>query len=392
MSEWNSVGVRRIDQARDWRLVQISATEAKDWIEVGVTSPAIVRQWKSLGQLPEVAHNWKERDLGPDDFVRLNGSLPSRTGASQWIPIPPPPLTPYRQLTPASLPSQIIQNSGLHTLSSVSSRSDPSHQTFDNWLANGRHHIDAIGGRKLIGDEFLRFIFSRDLRWSEPSNNPFLFSPDRKWLEEIQHRAELLRERIRITVSQPALFDGGGVQIALITRGNDAFAWVGQSSLGLLTAFSLPNCRPKTSTNQASHRAAIGLGIAWFLDVSVSLRTSSRSGREHPHFTSRSADSSPEVAHVRYVPTPRFDEHRRSVSRGSYTPRPTHQVEGHVRTLPRGWEPTNEARSNAPGYMDLGPNETFVRAHVRGIEVAADEMTRHLSKYSVLAEALGTGC
>lgn len=376
MKGWISLGTKR-HEADLWKDQGISFEEAQQWLAAGVSRPSSTRVWRELGQSPQAASNWIRLGLGPKEFIQLRGKLPTR--ASTSISQPSPTSTPESSASKTPVSSTAVPKNYALT-----------HFSFDAWVAQGATHIDALGDVARSEDAFLRHLFDHNFGWLTSSQ---MFpnqvrGPD--WLDEILVRADLLRDRVRKTVSEPSLFDGSDLQIVLAVRQRLAIAWVGIGGRGTLTAFALPSCRPLTKTDSSLSRLAVGYAISWFLDLSVSLTVKTKSTRSHPHFQMQGS-SSP-ASHrplIRYVPTPRFEEHRRKISSKQLQLRPTHRVEGHVRTLPGGWKPSEEARENAPAYMSLGPNETFVRSHLRGAEIAATELIRHLSKYSALAEAIG---
>jgi hypothetical protein len=387
---WKKAGVESASQAKEFKRHQISRDDAGRWIIAGISNVELIYQWLPVEQDPSVAVKWVRLGLGPSDFTRLSGNLPRNAGLPlihapqgsigarpvRKVPSPPKPLPTF----PTPSQEQVRE-----TLKS-SRRRDP----FEEWLKTGRPHLDLVGGRPFVDDSFLKFIYDRGFDWLKGTYALPGIQPEEDWLKGVLLRADLLKEQIRVTVSKPAIFNSQVFQVALAVGDDHATAWVGAGGQGTLTSFSLPGCRPKTSLTSPGQVAAAGLAIAWFLDLSVSLRTRQGASRNHPHYSVESKSSTIRDSFIRYVPTPRFAEHQKAVSSGQHRPRPTHQVEGHIRNLDNGRRPSDEARDNAPAYMRLRPNQTFVRSHIRGAESDARGLTFYLSQYSALAEAIGS--
>jgi hypothetical protein len=66
-----------------------------------------------------------------------------------------------------------------------------------------------------------------------------------------------------------------------------------------------------------------------------------------------------------------------------------HQVSGHIRRLPSGRLPSMEAIGRAPGFLrkKMGPGDTFVVGHTRGLDGETADFAVRLSKYSLTAHA-----
>jgi hypothetical protein len=385
---WKAAGVEFAALAKEFQTNQIAPQDAQNWLKAGISNIEQIAAWRDIGQDPSVAVLWIRRGLQASDFTRYSGSLPTR-------PVLPLQHQPrgggtFRAPTPAhSSPKNPRQLAPIEsTVSQSRSTRDQKVASFEEWIRDGRAHIEAVGGATSVGQDFLKALFVRGFRWSSAFSLHGI-QPTDEWLMEIQLRADLLRNRLRISISESAYFEGIDLQILLSINANRAFAWVGMSGQGTLTAFALPGCRPLTPLRTPLQIASAGVAIAWFLDLSVSLRSPGGASRQHPHFTVSSKTTHSQKTLIRYVPTPNFESHQRSVASKQFQLMPTHKVEGHVRTLPEGWTPSEEARDNAPAYMKLRANETFVRSHLRGTEIAASDLERRLSKYSALAEALG---
>lgn len=215
--------------------------------------------------------------------------------------------------------------------------------------------------------------------------------PSLEWVSEVLAHVHTVRDHLHRAPVWPVMFEGE-LTIDLDVRGSTAVAWVGREGLGVLVAFDTVSFDIFCDLADSEERYAVGLAISWFVDCTVSLVSTSP---VHPHFipveaTGASQRATATIGH-RYAPTPAFRHHFRGLRSFGVAPPRAHRVAGHVRTLPRNQVPTPDARSHAPPHIrvSLGPNQTFVRAHVRGRDDHSPAVLSRLSKYSLLADSLG---
>jgi hypothetical protein len=161
------------------------------------------------------------------------------------------------------------------------------------------------------------------------------------------------------------------------------YAWVGVNGHGLFVAFDLIDGIPY-GQDVPGVRAALALALGWYLDVSISLRTSATGTT-----ALRRASTGTATRGARYVPNPSFAQHVNQVKTGNQAPPQLHGVVAHVRTLTSGYKPRARARENAPARLraTMQSNQTFVRAYLKGHGNLALLKT-HLSKHSALADVL----
>jgi hypothetical protein len=229
-------------------------------------------------------------------------------------------------------------------------------------------------------------VHSRQLKFAEPGASPFPFLDSAPELEDARLRLHTCAGRLTKWFDRPMWFDGGPRQVqVLMTQDQDRYmyAWVGVDGVGLLVAFDLIDLLPY-GQDITGVRAALALALGWYLDVSVSLR-SSASGT----VTLTRASTGTATTGARYVPKPSFAQQVQHVLGGTHAPPRPHGVVAHLRTYTNGYKPSARARQNAPARLraNMKSNQTFVRGHVKGQGSLALLETR-LSKYSALADIL----
>ncbi len=265
---------------------------------------------------------------------------------------------------------------------------------FDAWLNDGDIWIDRARARRVGGERLLRELHGRQRLWAtgEPVFEQCANGgPSSNWLEEVLAHAENVQDQLRRAPVWPMIYEGDDVTVDLTVFGGLALAWVGTPEGGIVVTFSTTTFDVWCNLAQLDSRLAAGLAVSWFIDCCISLSETT----SHPHLERRR--SAPSTSPKRsggsvYGPTSRFRQHRRSIERGHTLPPRAHRVSGHIRTLPSHMTPTAEARHNAPAHVRLamGDQDTFVRAHQRGGDEAAQRLIRRLNSYSSLADALGT--
>jgi hypothetical protein len=152
--------------------------------------------------------------------------------------------------------------------------------------------------------------------------------------------------------------------------------------------FDAENFDPITYLKSNQLKLAYVLAISWFVDCAISLK--SQGARGGSNFEIRHDQSSREKSRtVRYVPTPQFSNSVRRVQSGDGVSPVLHHVAGHIRQLPEGFSPSDDAVGRAPSFLrkNMGSRDTYVVGHTRGIEKEIDEFVVHLSKYSMTAHA-----
>lgn len=227
-------------------------------------------------------------------------------------------------------------------------------------------------------------VHARGLRFVQPGVTPFAFRDSTPELTDARLRLQTCAGQLTKWFDRPMWFDGGAGQVqVLITQDEDRYmyAWVGVEGHGMLVAFDLVDGVPY-GQDAPGVRAALALAIGWYLDVSISLRTSAIGTS-----ALRRAAVGTVKTGARYVPQPVFA--RQIGAKGvNQSPR-LHGVVAHVRTFKNGYKPSANARKNAPARLraTMQSNQTFVRAYLKGHGNLA-LLKVHLSKHSALADVL----
>jgi hypothetical protein len=244
--------------------------------------------------------------------------------------------------------------------------------------------LDESNGRA-VGD-LLDAVHARGLRFVQPGATPFAFLDSAPELTDARLRLQTSAGQLTKWFDRPMWFDGGAGQVqVLLTQDEDRYmyAWVGVNGLGLLVAFDLIDGVPY-GHDAPGVRAALALALGWYLDVSISLRTSATGTT-----ALRRASTGTATSGARYVPNPSFAQHVNQVKGGNQSPPQLHGVVAHVRTFTSSYRPRARARQNAPTRLraTMQSNQTFVRAYLKGSGNLALLKT-HLSKHSALADVL----
>lgn len=365
-----------------WRASGVDVKDWPRWMPALPARPDVALRWISadldLGQVQLAAHRHGVDLIHLGDAVARGQSVEESLAAMREEPSP----------EPSSLETTVAAPP-------VVSTDDP----FEAWLDDGAHWIATsralqIGGGKRV----LRQLFERSREWA--SNDEVLFEdrvgdqPSLTWLEEVLAHAESVRSRLRLAPQWPMIFDSPSLTVDLAVCGRIAIAWVGRQGRGLVVSFDTTTYDVWFAADDLDARLAMGLAVSWFLDCCIALRADDR----HPQLRPVGGVGGVSAAgnqrgQIVYVPTPQFVRHVKSVRTPLSTAPPrAHRVVGHVRRLSDGRTPSAEARSNAPAHVRLtmGPDDTFVSAHVRGRNEAAIQLIRRLSQYSSLGDALGT--
>lgn len=264
-------------------------------------------------------------------------------------------------------------------------------QRFDKWLSEGAPWIRAA---KLHGSEYreaLKDLFEAGRTWPNARRFKMPTPPNPEWLDEILARAEDLAPLLRFEPEWPMSFGDKRYQVSISVVDQTLVAWVEVGRAKTLLSVDLETLSFKGKEGKKDSELAVGLAVSWYLDSCICLRK-----RGHRHFKASTigskARSSVSRPGITYVPTPRFLSDVTATKHGTRNPPRAHRVKGHVRELSETHSPSDKARNNAPSYIQrhLRHNETFVRSHSRGKGGRSRVMSIYLSKFSTLADALGS--
>lgn len=182
-------------------------------------------------------------------------------------------------------------------------------------------NLDATNGRA-VGD-LLDAVHSRGLRFIQPGISPFNFTDSTSEFEDVRLRLQTGASRLTKWFDRPMWFDGGAGQVqVLLTQDEDRYMyeWVGVDGVGVLVAFDLVDLLPY-GQDVLGVRAALTLALGWYLDVSISLRSSTAGSQTLQRKTTGTTTSG-----ARYVPTPSFMHQVQQVTQGSQIPPRPHGV------------------------------------------------------------------
>lgn len=262
---------------------------------------------------------------------------------------------------------------------------------FEKWLSDGAPWIRAA---KLNSSDYrvaLKSFFDAGRRWPNDRRFRMPAPPNPEWLDEILARAEDLESLLRFEPEWPITFDDKRHLISISVVDQTLVAWVEVGRAKTLVSVDLETLSSESKEGKKNSEFAVGLAVSWYLDSCICLRR-----RRHRHFrmttTGMRTRSSISRLGITYAPTPRFLSDVTATKHGTRNPPRAHRVKGHVRELSETYSPSNKARKNAPSYIQrhLRRNETFVRSHSRGKGGKSRAMTVYLSKFSSLADALGS--
>lgn len=360
---------------------------------------------------PSTPSLWKQVRLKPGDVAAIAGDGQSESEflkVGNWLAqgTPSTVATMRRHATPVQIREWALADADFLQALAMVKPQPRSHQPskaaasghdgnesdayrYKLWALRGEVWLKPVLNQSARFEPFLRRLFDDDLDWLEPADslNEPLGTED--WLVEVVARAESLQPSLTRAPEFPMTFDGPTVTIHLDVCDEMAAAWVGAGDRGVFVGFHTTRFDLWYNKHHPSATTAAGLAVGWFLDCTVGLRKHGT----HPHLSAAGAPrGSPTRQGSAYVPTPSFDDYLATVASGASTSPAAHRVAGHVRHLGAGRTPRDEARRNAPAYVrvTMGPRDTFVRAYDRGTTEAREEMEVHLSKYSSLADALGS--
>jgi hypothetical protein len=347
-TDWLAAGFKSLD-------------DAAPWVSAGWT-PLAAERWRALGFGAEMARILQRGGYSPDELRRSQAVL--NRAEAKLLRLSEPQARSHGETGAAVDSLSLILAKRLTALGLNWSLS----QTFSDGFSER--------SRSVVNRGVATF-------WTDQSH------PSLEWLSEVLAHAHTVRHHLHRAPVWPVVFEGE-VTIDLDVRGSTAVAWVGRDDTGVLVSFDTVNFDTRCNLDLPEERYALGLAISWFVDCVISI-----GGSSHPHFRPATASESNRRSRrtigQRYAPTPSFRKHSGDIRSIRVTPPRAHRVAGHVRTLPWDQTPTPEARGQAPPHVRvaLRPNQTFVRAHVRGRDDHAPAVLRRLSKYSLLADSLG---
>lgn len=265
-------------------------------------------------------------------------------------------------------------------------------RTFERWLARGRQWI--VGAEFTVpnSSQLLKQVYDDEYEWASPISRIFGQPPSGDWLDEILARAENLQPNLKHVPNWPMQYLDESLEIILFTSGDAIQAWVGKNKKGFVISLSPMTFEVKCLSYARDREFASGAALSWFLDSAVCLRHGS-----HQHYEKqlRMTNSASLQSHQKfrdvYVPRTTFRQSVQWTAVGTHRAPLAHRVKGHVRTLAYGQTPNPDSQKNAPAYVrrNLGPRDTFVRGHNRGLEEQVLKLRVHLGKNSNLADALG---
>lgn len=400
---WMAIGIDDAEIAALWTAADIDPSTARPWVDIskwdaGVTRLAI--EWVENGAevAPESLIVWKINgfDGRVADAVRWSNARFKINEAIQWeqggfTPDSARLASDAGQALPD--PSTAEARSPLRSTVTDSVRSNSADDRFEKWLTRGTSSV--INSPPLLNSSIrrvLRSLFERDYRLTPGGRISFEGvandRPNEAWLRQVQARADLLQRSLKREPSWPRVFRSPSLTIDLSVTGKWAVAWVGVGHDGVIIIFDTTTFELDSVPDAGWARLAGGAALSWFIDCCVTLRA------DHPHFA-LSSQADPQTnrdVHVEYTPLPRFTSNVSSLRSGRVRAPQLHEVKGHVRHLGEGRTPSLEAVARAPVYLQrsMGPHDTFVQAHTRGIDEAHRELMTRLSKYSCLGDALGS--
>ena len=224
-----------------------------------------------------------------------------------------------------------------------------------------------------------------------PNYHPLSRFSSNEWVEEIQAKAVLLGIKLRKVPNSPIqfYFSDIDIRIEITISNNQVVGTLTSKDTSVTVKFDPLNFEARPQIRTSMQRLAYGLALSLLIDSTIVLSKSS--ANQTRLFTIQQTQGSNSVkTGIRYLPTLSFRSGLNEVRKGSGAPSALHQVNGHIRTLSDGFQPSEDARNNAPEFIRrrLKPNETYVIPHMRGSGEAVREYEKRLSKYSALAHAI----
>ena len=209
-------------------------------------------------------------------------------------------------------------------------------------------------------------------------------------IDEFQAKAVFLVGEIRKLPTAGTEFNDpkNGILIRIVSVDDPIKVSVHLGSKVIQIEFDATNFDPLSAMTSTNHKIAFVLALSWFIDCAVTLKSKYRSVNKNFQ-TESIASVSTKSQSIRYVPTIQFVDSIKAVRSGEGVSPVMHQVSGHIRRLPSGRLPSMEAIGRAPGFLrkKMGPGDTFVVGHTRGLDGETADFAVRLSKYSLTAHA-----
>lgn len=260
------------------------------------------------------------------------------------------------------------------------------------WYDEGWNWILGAKAHKAGCEPFLRFLFDQGVKWPPLKSKRISNSTEDEWLNEILARAENLSSMLNLEPDWPSTFQLKSFIVSIFEVDDILYGWYENKSVRVLLAINLRNFQVFSFANGYEMDLATGVILSWFLDCCTCLRDS-----KHPHFeldidAKRRKSKRRRWDGKTYRGTAQYALIKESTEKGFYRLPHAFRVKGHIRQLPKGHTPSDEARMNAPAYIrrNLESNETFVQGHSRsGYESRLEDLKKHLKVNSNLADAVG---
>lgn len=234
--------------------------------------------------------------------------------------------------------------------------------------------------------DLLYAAHARGVKFVEPGQSPFNRDDSVEVTEQTRDLAVGNAANLTKWTDWPIWFSDGAdnVQVLLTQDETYAYAWVGRNMVGQVVAFDTTDFIG-WGLDEPGMTQSLAYAIAWYIDVSVSLR-------KNPTGTTtvRRAPGGSQTKGYTYKPTPTYVHQRSGVAQGTHSPPTPHMRAAHVRNLVDR-NPSQEALSHVPAKFrrQMGPHDTWVRSAKVGGAASHAEVAKHLSTSSALANVLG---
>lgn len=322
-----------------WLNSQIGVEEWPAWIDYVSPEPEICVQWKTTGFTPQ--------KIG--EMLRASGSPPDDFDKS---------LSGHQLLAVLNTRNKYIER---------------------NYVSKGNQAASV--DKRTPERDFGRANSSSPVLESKLSESA---------IEEFQAKAVYLSNEIKKIppVGMEFIDESNGIIIKIKSIGVTIKIEVILGTKKLLIEFDSNNFDSVTKLSSQNLKIAYVLALSWFVDCAVTLKAKYRTANRNFE-TQPGGSFSGQTSAIRYVPTMQFSSSIREVRNGNGVSPVLHQVSGHIRRLPPGKSPSEEAVGRAPGFLrrKMGVDDTFVVGHTRGFEKEVEEFAIRLSKYSMTAHA-----
>jgi hypothetical protein len=375
-------------------LAEIEAILTSGWagqVEIQRLTAADVAQLRDIKISAAAWHEWLTlcRDVSTVAAWRDGGvGLARLSSVARDLKLDPAELRTWTAL--GATPKQVIEAHRAGVRSADVWARQASHASDKHWDESARRWAKAAGTSVSQHAALFQMLRAEGIDWAAQDEDVLNTSASQEWLDGVTDDASDATWQLVRNPVWPVVFESSDITIILDVLGDHALAWVGVGGRGGLVGFPVEEFEVRTSKRNPSWRYLAGLAVAWFVDCCIVIHEPARATSL---LESASASSSRSEANARrYRPRPSFDRHVSAVASGTHAPPRAHMVAAHIRTLPVGHEPSWEAIQRAPTWIrrKLRPNQTYVRPCRRGEGGYWSELPVYLSKYSALANALGS--